>query len=64
MEIKPHKGGRTFRPSLRLTKTEWELIKQKAHALKMSVSDWMVFKAKNQRNKSEQDVSDTKTGKE
>ena len=45
-KIKPHKGGRTFRPSIRLTLLEWELIKEKAKEFKMSVSDWIVHKAK------------------
>ena len=41
---KADEGRRDFRPSLRLTKAEWEKIKAAAHALKMSDSDWMVLK--------------------
>ena len=36
---------RDFRPSIRLTRDEWEKIKAAAYTLKMSVSDWMVHKA-------------------
>ena len=50
-KIKPHKGGRTFRPSIRLTREEWELIKQNAYDLNISVSDWMVYKAKKSKKK-------------
>jgi hypothetical protein len=46
---KADEGRRDFRPSLRLTKSEWEKIKSAAHALKMSVSDWAVFKADHQK---------------
>jgi len=48
---KKDEGRRLFRPSIRLTKDEWEQIKAAAYALKMSVSDWMVFKAKEQKGK-------------
>ena len=48
-KIKPYKGGRTFRPSIRLTPGEWKLIKSKAAEKGMSVSDWMVDRAKKQR---------------
>lgn len=46
---KADEGRRDFRPSIRLTKDEWNRIKDAAYALKMSVSDWMVFKAENQK---------------
>jgi len=38
-------GRRDFRPSLRLTRDEWEKVKAAAYAWKMSVSDWMVENA-------------------
>jgi len=50
-KITPHKGGRDFRPSLRLTRAEWEQIKKAASEFKLSVSDWMVKKAKEQAGK-------------
>ena len=46
---KADEGRRDFRPSIRLTKAEWAKIMSAAHALKMSVSDWMVFKAEHQK---------------
>jgi len=44
-----NEGRRDFRPSLRLTRDEWENIKSAAYALKMSVADWMVHKADRQK---------------
>lgn len=52
---KADEGRRDFRPSLRLTKAEWEKIKAAAHALKMSVSDWAVFKADHQKKSNARD---------
>ncbi|MDD5231158.1 MAG: hypothetical protein PHC43_07505 [Candidatus Marinimicrobia bacterium] len=46
---KSDEGRRDFRPSIRLTRDEWEKIKAAAYTLKMSVSDWMIFKADHQR---------------
>uniref|UniRef100_A0A6H1ZY35 Uncharacterized protein n=1 Tax=viral metagenome TaxID=1070528 RepID=A0A6H1ZY35_9ZZZZ len=40
---------RDFHPSIRSTRKEWIKIMAAAHALKMSVSDWMVFKADRQK---------------
>jgi len=46
---KADEGRRDFRPSIRLTKADWEKIKAAAYALKMSVSDWMIFKSEHQK---------------
>ena len=46
---KQDEGRRDFRPSICLTKAEWEKIKSAAYSLKMSVSDWMIFKADHQK---------------
>jgi len=40
---------RTLRKTNRHTETEWSKIMAAAHALKMSVSDWMIHKADRQK---------------
>jgi len=39
---------REFRPSLRMSREEWEVVKAAAYDLKMSVPEWMVYKAEKQ----------------
>jgi len=36
---------REFRPSIRMSREEWEVVKVAAYDLEMSVPEWMVYKA-------------------
>lgn len=46
---KANEQHRDYRPCIVLTREEWEKVKTAAHALKMSVSDWMISRANRQK---------------
>ena len=42
-KIRPHKGGRDYRPPIRVTRKEWEQIKLAAKEYGLSVPDWIML---------------------